>query len=447
LNAEGENEEEEDDLDGTTNEKVYKSKHLQAFQGGDGRHTRTATPFLKSVVNGSKFELACTAVIFLNAAVMAVEMQYRGFDVGYFLRLEDYTRPADQTWPWAETLFLVMDWFCIIWFTVELLMRVICEPLDAWRSGWIWFDVIIILSAWAEIIDLLDFDPSVLRLMRLLRLGRVLKMMRVFHMFDALFLLIRSLKASMGVLFWSFTLLLFLQISSGMLIMQFVQPYITDASRPEAQRLEAFMYFGTFTKTMITMFEVTFANWVPACRSLMETIHEGFAAIFIVYRCMVAFAVIKVIAAVFLTETTRIVQGDSEMQIRRKNKFIHQQKTLVRAIFEEMDSSGDGMLTIIELQQALQDPVLNTWASTLELTFDDLANMFDIIDDGDGKVSIDEFLEGALHMKGAARGSDMAMVVKYARRIDRGVLAMRRNLCTLEGAIDGGDSMSLGMFP
>jgi hypothetical protein len=374
---------------------------------------------LKAMVNHPRFELSTAGVIVYNAIMMCLEMHYKGFNAGYLLRPDQFPRPGNQVWPWASTLFLVSEWMCNILFTVELFIRILAEPARAIRSAWIVFDFLIVMSAWLEVSGVLTLDPSILRLLRLFRLARVLKMIRLFAAFDALFLLIRSIKASVSVLLWSFVLLFFLQVSVGMFVLQFVQPYFLDDAVDVESRRTVFYYFGTFSMTMMTMFELTFGNWVVVTRILMDNIGEGWGAFMVVYRCMYCFAMIKVIAAVFITETTRIVAGDTEVAMMRKKRQIATEKNTIGEILGKIDDSGDGWLTMVELEKSFEDPLMATWAATLELTFEDLESIFSIIDEGDGYVTIDEFLNGALNMRGAAKQSVLATVLKFARRIDK----------------------------
>ncbi len=57
-------------------------------------------------------------------------------------------------------------------------------------------------------------------LVRLSRMLRALKIIKVVRAFDSLYLLIRSIQASVGALIWSFVLLIFIQIASGMVLAQ-----------------------------------------------------------------------------------------------------------------------------------------------------------------------------------------------------------------------------------
>ena len=40
------------------------------------------------------------------------------------------------------------------------------------------------------------------------------------------------------------------------------------------------------------MFEILFANWGPPCRALVDHVDEAFSIFFLVYRCMIGFAVL-----------------------------------------------------------------------------------------------------------------------------------------------------------
>ena len=47
---------------------------------------------------------------------------------------------------------------------------------------------------------------------------------------------------------------------------------------------QVFLYYGTFTRTSLSMFEILFANWAPACRVLVEHVSEWFSLFFLAYR-------------------------------------------------------------------------------------------------------------------------------------------------------------------
>ena len=54
---------------------------------------------------------------------------------------------------------------------------------------------------------------------------------------------------------------------------------------------QVFLHYGTFTRTFLSMFEILFANWSPPCRVLVENVSEWFSVFFLLYRCVLGFAV------------------------------------------------------------------------------------------------------------------------------------------------------------
>jgi len=126
----------------------------------------------------------------------------------------------------------------------------------------------------------------------------------------------------------------------------------------------------------------------------------------------------KVIAAVFISETNRICAADTELCVSRKQKHIESQTRELRGLFLELDRAGRGCLTIDEFVNAFEDPLIRTWASTLDIDTSDLTNMFRTLDDGDGIVDIDEFLFGMQRAKGFAKASDVVRMVKLLKNLD-----------------------------
>eukprot|EP00913_Durusdinium_trenchii_P009755 g9163.t1 len=92
----------------------------------------------------------------------------------------------------------------------------------------------------------------------------------------------------------------------------------------------------TFTRSILTMFEVLFANWGPPCRALTDNVSEWFSLFFLFYRCVIGFAVLNVVGAVFVQQTMKMANSDEETANYARK---------VRKLFSHMDDSGDGALS------------------------------------------------------------------------------------------------------
>ena len=100
------------------------------------------------------------------------------------------------------------------------------------------------------------------------------------------------------MLFWSFCLLTFVQCVAGMVLSTLCAGFIQDKTKDVELRSAVFKYYGTFTRTFLSMFEIMppgavlqlrclrkrFANWGPPCRVLIENVSEWFSIFFLLYR-------------------------------------------------------------------------------------------------------------------------------------------------------------------
>merc|ERR1719188_336531 len=153
-------------------------------------------------------------------------------------------------------------------------------------------------------------------------------------------------------------------LAAGMLLNQMLHTVMADESQPLEVRQNVFKYFGTYTLTMITMFELTLGNWVVPCRLLMDTVSEWWGLFIIVYRCMFCFAVVNVIRAVFIHETSRVAEDDEvAMMNREMASAVYLEK--VRALFEELDDTSDGSVSREEFNQLMTDDVIKSYLAML----------------------------------------------------------------------------------
>jgi len=252
--------------------------------------------------------------------------------------------------------------------------------------------------------------PINMALFRLIRVGKLIRAVRMVTMTSVLAslqLLIKCLAASRDMLWWSFCLLAFVQCVAGMILGTLCQDFIENVDVDMALRVEVFQYYGTFTRTLLSMFEILFANWGPPCRVLVENISEWFALFFLLYRCVLGFAVLNVVNAVFVQQTMKTASSDEELAFKQKERDAAMYTKKVRRLFSSMDSSGDGSINLREFSKLVKSPKLQFWISQLELEYHDLLSLFEFLDNGDGQVTLSEFIEGAARLRGAAKALDV----------------------------------------
>jgi len=377
----------------------------------------TTTPALERLVMSTPFELCSALAIMMNTFLTGFELQYRGVvlanksgfahpdaHIGKLPQLEAALEAAQVT-------------FSVV-FAVEVLLRIGALKKRALWSAWIWFDTFLVcFSTVGNWVSSANVNPSVLRLLRMARVCRIIKMLHVIRVFDSIYILVRSIQASWTSFIWSFLLLLTIQVGTGMLLFQILYSFTSDAEIDFSKREAVFEYFGTLDNTMLTMFEITYGNWIPVCRLLVRDVHQRFDLFFILYRCMFCFAVIRIIAAVFISETSRIVAHDENLARLRKNQDRQFAARKLHKIFLALDESGDGLLSRDEFCGVVEDGSLSEFTAYMGVGKSEIMSLFQTFDSGDGLVSMEEFLDGVAELKSNAKSSEVKCLLALNRKL------------------------------
>ena len=381
-------------------------------------------------VQSDQFELIVAILVAANFFTMAAEIQYDGLQLGYELGHRFMTSPAAEFWPGAEAVFEFFRTLFLVAFTTEIVLRVCLLRVKFCKTPFNIIDFVALLAAVVELFSLnLPVDPTLLRLCRLAKLFRTVRVLRVSGMLDSLSMLARCLSSSGLTLIWSLLFLLVIQLIAAMMVCLMVRPYMQDEANDPQERYAVYRFYGTFSVAVLTLFEVFFANWSPACRILTDNVTEWYSLLFLIYRCAIGFAVINVVNAVFVQQTLQVAKGDEEVLFMEKQKAEEKYFKNVARIFEKLDTSGDGLLSWSEFEQLLEDPKLRFLLDKLEIAAGDLKVLFDLLDDtGDGEISVEEFIEGVTRFKGAAKSLDVGQVLLRSRRLERHILNIEKML-------------------
>lgn len=127
---------------------------------------------------------------------------------------------------------------------------------------------------------------------------------------------------------------------------------------------------------------------------------------------------LNVVSAVFVQQTMKVAQQDQEYMMNLKQKQAEAYAQKLKRFFMTLDASGDGLVSWEEFSVLLHDPQLQIWMSTLDLETHDLVQLFQMIDDGDGEISVEEFIDGATRLRGMARSLDVAQVLTGIKKVE-----------------------------
>jgi len=301
-----------------------------------------------------------------------------------------------------------------ILFTLEVVVKVTVLRTSFVHSLWNLYDTIIVLLWLLQVSASFSMliSPFLLRLGRIGRFLRLLRFVKAFQIFDVLHLLVHSLHACMSALLWSMVLLSLLMLITGLILHAQLQDVYQDESIPYEGRKEVFRYFGTFTLSLFSMYEITLGNFIPVIRTVTENVSEWYVIFFLTYRTAVGFAVLNVINAIFNAETYRVATADDNIMMLHRERQLRLHTNRMQRLMNEADSSNDGRLSMEEFKEILTDPNVQNWFEAQDIRVQDADLAFQIIDvDGDGHLSVEELVRGLSRLKGPARSMDLVFMI------------------------------------
>ncbi|CAK0895450.1 unnamed protein product [Prorocentrum cordatum] len=396
--------------------------------------TRSA---LTRLIQHPGFEVLVASVIVLNGAVMAAEAQYQGFNLAVWTGHDAAGRASSEVWPHGAAVFLACEWIFGVFFLVEIIIRIAAERLQFLRDYWNCLDLLVV-ALWTA--SRFEIGPSVnvqmLRLARLSRLGRLVRLVRYLNSsrFDSLYVMVTSLQGAVAVLAWSFTLLLILHMILALAVNQALHIWYFDEGKAEEQA-EVFEYFGSFTRSLLTMFEFTLANWIVPARVLMDQVHESLFIYSILHKMVLGFAIIGVVNGIFIQETFKVAAMDDAIMVRQTTRKQTAHIAKMKSLFATADTNRDCAIDRDEWLELCEDDWVNVWLKAQD--FPDPLRLFDELTHGRERLTAQELIEGTARMKSDASPLGVVRLISEAR--DRVISEVRECLkgveCTLHEAL------------
>ena len=240
---------------------------------------------LKNFVEGRLFQGFILVIILINSIVLGLQ-----------------TIPSLGEGTTAGSILSVIDTICLVIFIVEMVLKLIAYRfLGYFKSGWNWFDFIIILTSIASGLSVL----SSARILRVFRVFRSLKGLRGFKMVSALKplqVIIGAIGKSLpGITWTAFLLIIIYYIFSIIGVTQFGEVF------PD--------WFGDIPKAMYTLFQVmTLESWsMGISRPVMEVFSYAWVY-FVPFVLISSFIMMNVVVGV-------VVNAISEVsELRKKDE-------------------------------------------------------------------------------------------------------------------------------
>jgi len=356
-------------------------------------------------VSSNAFEIVTACLILTNAAFMGMEVNHMATN-----RL--YSPPLG---------FQIVNWTYSFLFLVELLLRIFaegCEFFHMRQKVWNVFDTFVVLCSIIDfILDLVMYDNNEgVNNAKLVRIGRIARTLRVYRsiriasvvrFLSALQSLIHSIVATLKSLVWACILMVLIVYIFGIVFTQAASNHLLREDDNELME-----YWGTIGASMLTLYESVTGglNWHDPLK-LLARMHWIWASLFLIYVSFVFFAVLNVVTGVFCQSAIETARRDPEMILHSLAKEQKWQTRHLLNLFNALDVDGNGKLTIIELERSLEKESVQAQFIAMDLEVPDAWSLFKLLaKDCTHLIAVDEFVDGCMRLKGAAKNIDLAIM-------------------------------------
>jgi hypothetical protein len=410
---------------------VFSSRTGLAVEPLGSCHIRNPRAFLQKVVDSFAFEVVSFSLILANAVIVSVRI-----DRSAMCARSSCPSGHDHTLAWSDEVFLAL-------FLVELMLRIMATRQSYFTGDmWQWNVLDFLLAAWS--VHEVSQDRCSFMYVRILRFFRLVRLLRVTNSvlwLRDLRLMACTLLQSLVSIFWAFVLLFVVMYCFGVCFTNAVSGYYlagnkyTGSSEHDRRLHEDLNHildklYGSLPRTMCTLLLAITngADWMTLAEPLGE-VHVVYVAMFAAYVVLVLVGALNVLTSLFVERARELSRSDRDLatqaELASQEAFIVE----MRRIFEEVDEDKDGMITWEKFRDYLKNERAQAFFTTQALDTSDAAGLFNLLDkEGKGKIKVEDFALGCMRLRGQAKSSEVATLMRESRKASRKLMTEIRGL-------------------
>eukprot|EP00927_Polykrikos_kofoidii_P011180 TRINITY_DN14721_c0_g1_i1.p1 TRINITY_DN14721_c0_g1~~TRINITY_DN14721_c0_g1_i1.p1 ORF type:complete len:666 (+),score=152.44 TRINITY_DN14721_c0_g1_i1:109-2106(+) len=360
------------------------------------------------IVNSDAFQYTMGWVVLANAVLIGLQTDFsarhRGEDAPYY--------------------FQMMDIFFLVFFFGELSLRIRAEGRSFFFSEdmlWNMFDTVLVVMQIVEVLCILSFKavvPSgikafrIVRMVRILRLLRIVRLIRLMRLFVELRvisgMLIQTTRSVCGAL-TMVGLLIFLAavFLTEQVVMQ-LEGMDTSGTTVSLDSIDE--HFGSLDRTMLSLYHSISGGslWGNNTKELDSLGSPVIVPFFIIYIAFFTFAMANVITGIFVKTSIETAQSEQDEAIVQ----------VIDSLFNKQDEFRN--ISFGEWKEMMAMPEMASLFRAINIDASEATLLFRLLDDdGDGALCYEEFINGALRLRGAAKSLELAVFIKESGNTSR----------------------------
>eukprot|EP00927_Polykrikos_kofoidii_P081892 TRINITY_DN7986_c0_g2_i1.p1 TRINITY_DN7986_c0_g2~~TRINITY_DN7986_c0_g2_i1.p1 ORF type:complete len:859 (-),score=140.23 TRINITY_DN7986_c0_g2_i1:66-2642(-) len=382
---------------------------------------RSCAETVKHFVKSAKFDTIFAVFIILNAGYIGLHVE--------MTRLDAEGKPLLS----QGILELGQHFFSFV-FIIELACRLFGygfkEFFSVYNRDWAWniLDCGIIGLSVAEVLlewvffftDAKLRSVSIVRLIRFLRIMKIVRIIRIMRFFRSLRILITSIFSTLKSLVWAMVLLCIIMYLFAIIFASAVNTHLTvefmsssnkvpEYDSPPTEDQLLYHYLGSVPRAGFSLFKsITGGTDWEVIVLPLASISWIYVGLFIFYVVFGLFAVLNVVTGVFCQGAIESAEHDQDEVIEMQLNVMDQYTSQLKMLFLDIDDECSGSITLGAFERYIQDARVKAYFRSLDLHVHEAWSLFKLIDkDKTNVIEIDDFVDGCLRMRGAAKSLEV----------------------------------------
>jgi len=426
--------------------KGFAAKATKAADWLDTFHEPRRTGFLANLVHSSVFENTACAVIIFNSMYVAYVADFAIKNVG----------TTESPW------MLYCEYFFVIFYLLELTLRIVVHRLYFLIGEdlkWNFFDLFLVcLSLFDFLLNSLEGENDgtnigFMRMLRLLKLARILRTLRVMKVFRELAMVLESFRKCLTSLFWSLVMVSFCLYVFSLIFVQAVANFMAEARQferdiGEIMEGDFLNHFGGVLQCMLSLYmSITGGNDWALYYNIIKYLGPEYALSYLFFTFFFAFALFNILTAIFVEKAIIAAKPESEEMIINARRKAVQDVEQLKKLSDFIDVDCTGTISWQEFEESMSNESMIAYLASVGLEVHDMEMFFQII--GGSKtteLSISDFIEGCMMVKGNATSLDMQRTSCEINLLKDEVTKMKRDLIKVVASSSNPPSRNTSCF-